>query len=139
LKRVNIVGVPNMGAGLTGTPGCKPYMEIYQVKGLFNELIYSNRNNPMQFRFYYKAEGSINIEIPGNLKLYGNIMIKFMNASYAGTSSLFRTTFNTAFIKKDNILTCDRWQISPEALHKDFNKFEENFKVVFQFENFCQG
>ena len=76
IKRINIIGVPNMGSGLMGTPGCKPYFQIYQVKGIYNELLYDNRTvMRQQLRFYFKAEGSIDLEIPGNVKLAGNIMI----------------------------------------------------------------
>jgi hypothetical protein len=126
-----------MGGGSFGTAGCKPYMEIFQVKGIHNDLLYSNRTNTSQFRFYYKSEGEIVLEVPGNLKLYGNIMIQFKNASFSGTSYLFRLTFNTSFINKENILSCDRWQISPESYHKDFGKFENNFRVDLNFEHYC--
>ena len=36
-------------------------------------------------------------------------------------------------------MKCTRWQISPEDLQKDFNKFDNNFLVELEFEDFCHG
>ena len=55
-------------------------------------------------------------------------MIVFKNfGTLSKSSEIFRLSFNTAFIGDDNLLKMNRWQISPEDLHKDKHKFEENF------------
>jgi hypothetical protein len=36
-------------------------------------------------------------------------------------------------------MRCSRWQISPEDLQKDFNKFDNNFTVELEFEDYCFG
>lgn len=57
-----------------------------------------------------------------------------------GGSEIFRLSFNTAFIGDSNMIEVDRWQISPEDTHKDFNKFPVNkFFVKIEFEDFCHG
>lgn len=66
-------------------------------------------------------------------------MIQFKNKGKTSNSSLFRITFNTAFIAANNQMKCTRWQISPEDLQKDFNKFDNNFLVELEFEDFCHG
>ena len=52
-------------------------------------------------------------------------MIKFKYKTTFSSANLFRITFNTAFIGSDNKIAIDRWQISPESLQKDFEKFEK--------------
>jgi len=37
------------------------------------------------------------------------------------------------------MLKLNRYEISPEKLHKDFDKFPEDFEVIFEFEDFCKG
>ena len=64
-------------------------------------------------------------------------MIKFKYATTFSTSDLFRVTFNTAFINGDNLLKINREQISPENLHKDFEKFSKKFSCKFIFSDFC--
>jgi hypothetical protein len=65
-------------------------------------------------------------------------MIKFKYSTTFSTADLFRVTFNTAFIGSENLLHVDRWQISPENLHKDYEKFGKNFGVLFTFSNYCK-
>ena len=69
-----------------------------------------------QVRFYYKDEGVIELKLPGKLRIYGNIMVKFSySSSFSFTpQELFRVTFNTAFISTENVLEVDRCSISPE-------------------------
>ena len=66
-------------------------------------------------------------------------MIKFNHMGTLSNSDLFRVTFNTAFIPKHNILKLNRYEISPEKVHKDFDKFPEDFEVILVFEDFCKG
>ena len=55
-------------------------------------------------------------------------MIIFKNYSKISTNTeIFRISFNTAFIGDENAIRLNRWQISPEDLHKDRHKFEDNF------------
>ena len=65
-------------------------------------------------------------------------MIKFKYATTFSCSDLFRVTFNTAFINVDNQLKINRTQISPENLHKDFEKFGKKFSCKFIFSDYCQ-
>lgn len=60
-----------------------------------------------------------------------------MNKNLTVNSELFRLTFNTAFIGHTNTMFCNRWQIEPENLHKDFNKFDEGFSIFLEFADFC--
>ena len=53
-------------------------------------------------------------------------------------SKLMRISFNTAFIGASNKLECTRWNISPEDLHKDYSKFENDFFVRFEFKDYCK-
>ena len=55
--------------------------------------------------------------------LFGNLLVKFKNVGSMSNSNLFRITFNTAFIGPSNRLEYGRWNISPEDLHTDHQKF----------------
>ena len=71
----------------------------------------------------------INLYIPGQLNLFGNIKIKFNYYSVLGNASheLFRITFNSAFIGTNNKLKACRTEVGPECVQKDYEKFGENF------------
>ena len=64
-------------------------------------------------------------------------MIKFKYKTAFSAANLFRITFNTAFIGTDNKIAIDRWQISPESLQKDLEKFSENFSCELKFKDHC--
>ena len=66
-------------------------------------------------------------------------MIKFKTVGSISNSSLFRTTFNTAFIGSKNLYEVTHQCLSPESLHKDFSTFESDFFVRFEFKDFCLG
>ena len=51
---------------------------------------------------------------------------------------MFRYSFNTAFTPYDNTLFCSRIEISPEKKQKNYKKLPEDFRVIFEFENFCE-
>jgi hypothetical protein len=63
-------------------------------------------------------------------------LIVFKNSGYP-SSELFRITFNTAFIGDQNLLKFSRFEISPESIQKDYEKFTENFQVDLEFEHGC--
>ena len=65
-------------------------------------------------------------------------MIKFKFHSTFSTADLFRIQFNTAFIGTNNTLEYSRWEISPESVQKDYEKFSEKFKCVLLLDNFCK-
>lgn len=137
LKQITIYDVP-VTSSLSD--GCnKPFYEIYHVNGLQETKMYDNRNDEDQCRFYFKQEGCIKLRLPKKIRLYGNIMIKFKYATTFSTADLFRVTFNTAFIGMDNELKINRNQISPESLHKDYEKFSKQFSCKFTFSDFCQN
>lgn len=89
-------------------------------------------------KIYYKTVGQILLTVP-DVILCGDNMIQFKNISILGNENLFRITFNTAFIDSSNKLHLKRWNISPEKLHKDFAKFDADFYVELEFEDFCHG
>ena len=60
-------------------------------------------------------------------------MIKFKYTATFTTPELFRVTFNTAFIGTENVLNINRFQISPENLHKDYEKFSNQFACKIYF------
>ena len=99
-----------------GPAGCTPYFEVYQVKGVENDLLFSNKNDKEQVRFYYKNEGVIELEVTEKHLLYGNLLIQFKSVGSLSNSKLMRISFNTAFIGASNKLECTRWNISPEDL-----------------------
>lgn len=80
-------------------------------------------------RFYDQNE-EIDLVLPGKLRLYGNILIKFYFYSVIAFNpiELFRITLNTAFIGTDNNIEVDRFMISPEDLSKDYSRFTNDFK-----------
>lgn len=78
------------------------------------------------------------MRLPQKIRLYGNIMIKFKYTTTFSTADLFRVTFNTAFIGSENELKISREQISPENLHKDFEKFSKKFGCKLLFSDFCK-
>ena len=57
LDKIVIAGIPSMQS--YGKAGCTLFFEVYQVKGLVNELIYDNKEEPDQVKFYPKSEGVI--------------------------------------------------------------------------------
>jgi|DEB0MinimDraft_12_1074336.scaffolds.fasta_scaffold43206_1 hypothetical protein len=81
----------------------------------------------------------IELEIDPPIMLYGDIMVQFKSVGSINQSNLFRITFNTAFVESENKLKLSRWNISPENLHKDFTKFEADFNVIMDFEDYCHG
>jgi hypothetical protein len=89
-------------------------------------------------KFYGKNKGLIDLDI-NNLPLYGNILIQFKTVGSISNSNMFRTTFNTAFIGKNNFYEVNHQCISPESLHKDFTTFDPDFSVRFNFKDYCQG
>lgn len=119
--------------------GCnKPFFEVYRMEGLELKRIYHNLDMKEQVRFYGEDEGTIELRLPGKLRIYGNIMIKFKFHSTFSTADLFRVQFNTAFIGTDNTLHLSRWEISPEACQKDYERFSDNFQCTFLFDNYCK-
>lgn len=137
LKKITIFSVPNVSSNF-GNPGCKPYFEIYKVLGVENQLIYSNKDNKDQVKFYSKKNGCIELEID-NLALFGNILIQFKTMGSLSNSNLFRTTFNTAFIGRNNSIEVNHKCVSPESLHKDYTTFDSDFFVRFNFADYCEG
>ncbi len=93
---------------LYGAIGCRPYFEIFKVKGVLNEFVYSNKDDKDQVKFYESSLGMIKLKLKQPLHLHGNILIQFKQIGTLMTSNLFRITFNTAFIDKKNKLLCDR-------------------------------
>ena len=77
--------------------------------------------------------------LPGKLRLYGNIMIKFYHSSSFSFTpqELFRITFNTAFVGIENVIEVNRFTISPEDLSKDYSRFTEEFKCQLYFKDYC--
>ena len=131
LKRIKLMAIP--------WGGCRPYFTVFLTDGLQNYLKYDNKNEKKQVKYYTKEDKFIELSVNKNLNLFGNIMIKFNNMGTLSNSDLFRVTFNTAFIPQNNILKLHRYEISPEKMHKDFDKFPEDFEVILEFEDFCQG
>ena len=140
LKRITFKSVPNAnGSGITGSAGCLPYFQVLHWNGMETTLLYENRKNLKQCRFYSRLEGKIDLKIKDKILLVGSIMIMVKNKGTLSNYELFRVTFNTAFIGSDNKLVCHRKMISPENLHKDSQKFDEQFKIIFEFDDFCRG
>lgn len=136
LRRIVLKDVP-ITSHMYG--GCnKPFYEIYRDNGLELQKIYDNLEESEQVRFYGQDEGQIELILPGKLKIYGNILIKFKFHSTFSTADLFRIQFNTSFIGTDNTLDLSRWEISPESVQKDYEKFSEKFRCVLLFDNFCK-
>lgn len=115
------------------------------MNGFENVKLYDNRQtskDAQQVRTYDR-DRDIKIDLPIYGKpvlLYGNIMIVFKDSKMTGNSEIFRLSFNTAFIGEDNLIEIDRWQISPEDTHKDYQKFPvDRFFVKVEFEDFCHG
>lgn len=75
--------------------------------------------------------------ILGNFAVAGSLLLQFKEIGWS-VSNLFRIGFDTAFIPSNNILEIDRFQISPEDLHKDHKRFVDDFHVKIEFEDFCQ-
>lgn len=90
-------------------------------------------------RFYNKDEGVIELKLPGKLRIYGNIMVRFLHSrSFAlSPSELFRVTFNTAFISTENVLEVDRCSISPENCAKETDRYSDAFRCQLFFEDYC--
>jgi len=125
---------------LSGIPWSgRPFFTVFLTDGLKNYLKYDNKNEKDQVRYYSKEERVIELPVNSQLTLFGNIMIKFNALGTISNSDLFRVTFNTAFIPSTNVLKLNRYEISPEKLHKDFDKFPEDFEAIFEFEDFCKG
>jgi hypothetical protein len=45
IKKIEIIGVPNMAGGFASSPSCKPFFQIFEVKGLYNNKIYDSRHD----------------------------------------------------------------------------------------------
>ena len=101
--------------------------------------MWDNKHIKEENRHYKGSERLIEFNLHRPLRLFGNIMISFRQVGVFKTTELFRITFNTAFIAKQNRMELDRMEISPEALHKDKTKFTDNFKVILEFDDFCKG
>ena len=100
-----------------GKAGCTLFFEVYQVKGLVNELLYDNKEEPDQVKFYPKSEGVIQLVLKTKLHLYGNILMIFKHSGSTMNSEIFRLSFNTGFIPSRNMIHCNREMVSPEDAH----------------------
>ena len=58
-----------------GVAGCTPFYEIYFVRGLQNDLIYSNKDDTEQVKFYYKTDNYIDLKLKDDVHLFGNLMV----------------------------------------------------------------
>lgn len=52
---------------------------------------------------------------------------------------MFRVSFNTGFINNKNLIKCQRENVSPEDLHKDFKTLPSNFSIQIYFDDYCKG
>lgn len=134
IKILNKITIKTIPSG-----GCKLYYQVFQCEGLEITPLYDNFYNKEQNRHYKGSEKQIEYVLPRPQPLFGNIMISFRQVGTFKTSELFRITFNTAFIQKQNTMELDRLEISPEALHKDKTKFTDEFRVILEFDDFCKG
>ena len=132
LTRITLSRVPNV------QNGCKPYFIVNKVNGVDNQFKFDNLNEPEQVRFYKREEGGIDLEINTKIPICGSILIVFKHKGKMGESSMFRVSFHTAFIGYSNTLVCNRNQISPEDVQKDFKTFPASFEVKLEFEDFCK-
>jgi hypothetical protein len=101
--------------GPLGSAGCKPFFELYNVKGVENELIYTNKGDSEEVKWYSSKaskndnSGVITFKFKKPLAIYGNILIKFKHiGSLTVVSNICRLTFNTAFVPYTNKLNFDR-------------------------------
>ena len=132
LKKIKLITIPS--------GGCKPFFQVYLTEGLAEATMkYENKNEKDQVRFYKADENVIELPLKDDLPLFGNIMVKFFTKGKISDADLFRVTFNTAFIKSDNIIKLSRYEISPEKVHSDFSKFPAEFEVILEFADFCKG
>lgn len=73
LSKITIFGVPSMSG--FGPSGCTPYYEVYQVMGVENNFLFSNKKDTEQVRFYYKNEGIIELDVHEKIPLTGNLLV----------------------------------------------------------------
>lgn len=82
------------------------------------------------------------MDISRIVPMFGNILIVFSDTQRTWTAKateLFRVSFNTAFIGDSNRLELKRQHISPEDVQKDTHKYSDHFRIIIEFNDFCQG
>jgi len=75
------------------------------------ELVYDNKDNKEQVKFYPKYRGSqIVLNLDLTLNVYGSILIQFKTKGNFVSASvdLFYVTLNTAFIPENGIINYNR-------------------------------
>ena len=82
-----------------------------------------------------KEQKDIEFELPGKLRLIGDIMIRFKYDGKIDIEELFRVQFNTAFIGTDNFMELELTQLCPENIHKPKYGYPRDFKVQLFFES----
>ena len=72
------------------------------------------------------------------VKLAGSSLVSFRKKGYTSChSEIFRVSFHTAFIGPSNTLVAGISHICPESLRKDMMFSQDTFKVIFEFEDYC--
>lgn len=58
---------------------------------------------------------------------------------HAGSTTICRIMFNTAFIQNGNYIVAGKMELSPEDIRKDKGKvLQDNFKMFITFRDFCE-
>jgi hypothetical protein len=72
------------------------------------------------------------------VELAGSSLVSFRkNGNFSGDSEIFRVSFHTAFIGPKNRLEVNKDTVCPENLSGTNYFSPDKFKVVFEFEDFC--
>ncbi|CAD8205289.1 unnamed protein product [Paramecium octaurelia] len=108
--------------------GCKPYMEVIQVKN--DKQLYSTSREAKK---YTGNQHDLQLDKP--MPIYGDILIKVFNEGMLQIEKMFRLAFNTAFIddSQQNQLQFSLQDLDPSQLTED-ERFDKNFQVIIKIE-----
>ena len=116
LTSITFDSVPTVSNG-----GCDPGFDVYHCDGMDVKLIYSHRSGQTYKQKTHKGWIIMNLteEQSMSFTMRGDTKIIF---KHAGSTTICRIMFNTAFIQNGNYIVAGKMELSPEDIRKDKGK-----------------
>ncbi|KAL4497259.1 hypothetical protein ABPG72_011194 [Tetrahymena utriculariae] len=114
--------------------GCRPFVELINVHSQ-QKIFSTQKGHSEQAKFvdgdYFK------IEFDQSQPISGDILLRVKNNGAIQNKNMLRVSFNTAFIKPDNLLEFGLSELSPSQIFKD-ERFSKQFFIKIIFGDYCK-
>lgn len=106
--------------------GCTPFFKILNQDTTYN---YKENNKVVS---YNDTLPFVEFYV-GNLPVFGDVKIEFLNKTTMGYDKMFTMWFNTVFLPNDGILTVKKSMLDKACKDKENKYFDSNFKIEIYF------